>query len=369
VRAANLSGASAWSATASAATLPLAPDFPLTFPLGHTANTTITSPVSSATYALDAAGLLTLTGTSMTLSTPQTWRFTTNQNAGTSQAGSFALNFTSYQDVDAATGAGVIPAGGYNNITSNGIGLGVGVGANGNFLGNAAGADGEEGIVFGLDATALPPGFALRVTAITVSQTGTGTFTGLDSARVISGAGANAAITQTLGSVGTPVLSATIDVSALNLLVAAGASVPELFTVMNGTDGSQQGFRVQSLQVAIGPSGKYAAWAAAYAGGQSAALDFNGDGVTNGIAFFMGANGSTYTPMPGIVNGTVTWPRNPAAIASWHVQLSTTLAAEGQPGGWAAAPPGTVVDAGTAIILTLPTTGPRAFARLKVTIP
>ena len=82
----------------------------------------------------------------------------------------------------------------------------------------------------------------------------------------------------------------------------------------------------------------------------------------------MGQTGSTFTPNPKPVNGKITWPKDANAQATWAVQTSTNLAAEGQPGGWANAAAG-VVDLGTSIEFTLPTGNPKLFARLKVTVP
>jgi autotransporter-associated beta strand protein len=112
----------------------------------------------------------------------------------------------------------------------------------------------------------------------------------------------------------------------------------------------------------------YTTWATANAGGQGADSDFDKDGVPNAVEYLMGQTGSTFTPNPKPVNGKITWPKNANAQATWAVQTSSNLAAEGQPGGWANAAAG-VVDLGTSIEFTLPTGNPKLFARLKVTVP
>ncbi|RYD46665.1 MAG: hypothetical protein EOP85_06990 [Verrucomicrobiaceae bacterium] len=80
---------------------------------------------------------------------------------------------------------------------------------------------------------------------------------------------------------------------------------------------------VLSLQV-TGVSG-YTAWASANAGGQAANLDFDKDGVSNGIEYFMGATGSTFTANPSLINGKVTWPKDPAYNGTYSVQTSPDL--------------------------------------------
>jgi hypothetical protein len=187
----------------------------------------------------------------MTTNTTEPWRFTAGQQTGVSGGASFSLLFTGYQDIDATTGEGVSPPGGYNSITSNSLGLGIGGGANANFIGNTAGPDGEEGIVFGIDATGLPVGTQLRIAKITLQQTGTNTFNGNDSVAVIRRTAPAAIATTTLGSVENPLLSQTIDLTNLDITVAGGSEIPECLTIFNATDGSQRGFRVQSIGLEI----------------------------------------------------------------------------------------------------------------------
>ena len=109
-------------------------------------------------------------------------------------------------------------------------------------------------------------------------------------------------------------------------------------------------------------------WLLANAPGQTATDDHDGDGVANGVEFFMGESGSGFTANPAPVNGKITWPKDPNAAVSYVVQTSTNLAAEGQPGGWTTAPVG-VVDLGNAVEYTLPPNGGSLFVRLKLTFP
>lgn len=73
----------------------------------------------------------------------------------------------------------------------------------------------------------------------------------------------------------------------------------------------------------------YATWAGLYANNQTADQDFNNDGVPNGVAYFMGQTGSTFTAIPKVTNtnGVITWawPRDPNATAAFKFQISDTL--------------------------------------------
>jgi hypothetical protein len=104
----------------------------------------------------------------------------------------------------------------------------------------------------------------------------------------------------------------------------------------------------------------YAGWATTNAGGQAANLDYNNDGVQNGIAYFMGMNGLATNP--GVVGGKVTWPRV-NAVASFEVQVSDNLVV------WVPAAAGdvdTTTNPGQ-VIYTLPPGAPKKFCRLSVT--
>ena len=103
----------------------------------------------------------------------------------------------------------------------------------------------------------------------------------------------------------------------------------------------------------------YELWATAHAGGQTAGEDFNNDGVSNGVAYFMGMNGLATNP--GVVNGKVTWP-HVGTVASWGVQVSNDLVT------WDPAASGDVDTTSSTgyVIYTLPTGAPQKFCRLMV---
>jgi autotransporter-associated beta strand protein len=122
-----------------------------------------------------------------------------------------------------------------------------------------------------------------------------------------------------------------------------------------------------SLEVTVAPSGGYSTWASANAGSQSADLDHDNDGVSNGVEYFMGETGSSFTANPGVVAGTITWPKDPAFVGSFKVQTSETLAT----GSWTdIVPPDASIDESdpNEVVFTLPTGSPKKFARLNVTV-
>ena len=163
-----------------------------------------------------------------------------------------------------------------------------------------------------------------------------------------------------------------------NLSLVTGASVETgaggVLTVSNltvngavksaGTYTSSSSFVTGSGSIVVLPAGSpYEIWASTHAGGQSASEDFNNDGVSNGLAYFMGAAGTVAATTPPIIAGTVTWPRDPTAtITSWKVQVSTNLTT------WTdVIPPDASIDTSdpTKVVYTLPS-GTKQFCRLVV---
>ncbi len=72
----------------------------------------------------------------------------------------------------------------------------------------------------------------------------------------------------------------------------------------------------------------FASWLVAHAPDQGASQDHDGDGVANGVEYFFGATGSTFTPNPQPVDGVVSYP-HPAATpgATYKVWISPDLSA------------------------------------------
>jgi len=99
---------------------------------------------------------------------------------------------------------------------------------------------------------------------------------------------------------------------------------------------------------------------------QAANLDYDGDGISNGVEFFMGTPGNAFTVNPGISGGTVSWPRaSGTLITSFKVEVSPDLttwtdASVTYPGSVSAPPSGPVT-------FTLPSGPTSLFVRLSVT--
>jgi autotransporter-associated beta strand protein len=118
------------------------------------------------------------------------------------------------------------------------------------------------------------------------------------------------------------------------------------------------------IQVITPAASGYAAWASANGASANPDEDHDNDGVANGVEYFMGEVGSTFTANPAIVTvgatRTVTWEKDAAFSGSYEVQTSSNLTT------WADVT-GTVVDNGTSVVYTFPAPSGKLFVRLKVT--
>lgn len=112
------------------------------------------------------------------------------------------------------------------------------------------------------------------------------------------------------------------------------------------------------------PGLSYDTWNDAIAN-QAANLDFDGDGLSNGVEFFIGTAGNAFTVNPGISGGTVTWPRaSGTLITSFKVEVSTNLSTwENATVNYSA----NLAITGSAVTFTMPTTPGPFFVRLNVT--
>jgi hypothetical protein len=124
-------------------------------------------------------------------------------------------------------------------------------------------------------------------------------------------------------------------------------------------------FEITSANTGTGSA--YESWATVRAGGQAADLDYDNDGVANGVEFFMNA-ATGFTANPGLVGNTVTWANGGNIPSSDYgskfvVQTSTDLV------NWSDVPASgdaNLVNTSGSVAYTL--TGPgKKFARLKVT--
>jgi hypothetical protein len=132
------------------------------------------------------------------------------------------------------------------------------------------------------------------------------------------------------------------------------------------------GSRITNLELlddSVSPT--FSSWATDYAGGQTANLDWDNDGVPNGVEYFMNA-APGFTANPGLVGNTVTWPNGGNIPSSEYgtqyvVQTSSDLVT------WGDETEGDVDQNGTNTASSLsytldPANNPgKQFVRLKVT--
>ncbi len=102
-------------------------------------------------------------------------------------------------------------------------------------------------------------------------------------------------------------------------------------------------------------------WTIINAPGQTADQDHDNDGVKNGIEYFMGQSGSSFTAMPGLDGtNTVTWAMIPSYEGTYEVQTSSNL------GTWTNVDPRPLPSGGNLSYLLPPGLGIQ-FVRLLVT--
>jgi hypothetical protein len=112
------------------------------------------------------------------------------------------------------------------------------------------------------------------------------------------------------------------------------------------------------------PTGGFAGWASANgATGQTPQQDHDNDGVENGIEYFMGETGSSFTSMPVLdENNMITWPAEDGYEGTYEVQTSTNLAT------WTNVDPRPAISGGLLSYLLPPgAPGGKSFVRLLVT--
>jgi hypothetical protein len=111
------------------------------------------------------------------------------------------------------------------------------------------------------------------------------------------------------------------------------------------------------------PSG-FETWALANAGGGAFDEDFDKDGMKNGIEYFFGETGSSFTANPTPVNGVVKWPRDGTATGvNFRIWTSETLALN----SWTnVTDDADLISEPGFIKYTLPTLTPKLFVRFEV---
>jgi hypothetical protein len=95
--------------------------------------------------------------------------------------------------------------------------------------------------------------------------------------------------------------------------------------------------------------------------GQTADQDHDNDGVENGVEYFMGQTGSSFTAMNGLdATNTIIWPASATYEGTYEVQTSPDLVT------WTNVSPKPVPSGGN-LSYTLPTGEDKLFLRLLVT--
>ncbi|WP_338285589.1 autotransporter-associated beta strand repeat-containing protein [Luteolibacter sp. LG18] len=150
-------------------------------------------------------------------------------------------------------------------------------------------------------------------------------------------------------------------------LVVNGVSLPS--GVYDASTAATSGYLTGSGKLQVGATvvGGYSAWATANAGGQGADQDYDLDGVKNGVEYFLGATGSSFTANPPVVNGTVTWPNGGNIPSSGY---GTQFVVETSPdlSVWTAVADSDPHLSNTASGVSYTLTGPaKLFVRLRVT--
>jgi len=152
-----------------------------------------------------------------------------------------------------------------------------------------------------------------------------------------------------------------------------GAGDGTVWTVRSSEHATAADRPMLTLAVAFAPAPVYDAWADAHAGGEGPELDFNRNGVPNGIEYFMGGTLASPASLPALVDAGSAWtwtiPYDTEATGlTWTFQVSEDLV------NWTDydetdTDEVTVESSPDQIILTLPAGGTgRQFARLVVLI-
>ena len=160
-------------------------------------------------------------------------------------------------------------------------------------------------------------------------------------------------------------LDATMTATLSGLTIAPGAEFSLAWVSDRDTSGSgsSKQIGIAQISVAVPSTSGYASWKTLNASGQGPLMDFDNDGVNNGVEYFFGTTGSSFTqnPQPDLA-GKISFPHPaPTPGASYKVFTSPNLT------NWTDVTASTVLETGF-ITYTLPASQGKIFARLQVDI-
>jgi hypothetical protein len=148
---------------------------------------------------------------------------------------------------------------------------------------------------------------------------------------------------------------------------ASGAGTFTATMTIHSNDPNRPAYEV-TLTVEV--LGAYATWADQWVGGQAQNLDYDNDGVANGVEYFMGNTTPGFTANPPIGSDRkVSWPKGATYTGTYGTDYRVETSATLDTSSWTFVPQANVAIDADSIDYTLPVEGPKKFVRLVVTGP
>ena len=158
-------------------------------------------------------------------------------------------------------------------------------------------------------------------------------------------------------------LDVSLSTTVTGLSIAPGALITITWVSDRGAGaGSSKQIGLGEVIVGAPPENTYANWASDNVNNQGPTLDFDNDGVTNGVEYFFGTTGTTFTPNPQPnAAGLISFP-HPVTTpgATYQVKTSPDLVV------WT---PVTTTESGGFVNYTIPSGQGKIFVRLEVIVP